>query len=172
MKQRLGVPARRGSRMDRAGGARIPPSRQGAAAPSLQERIPQYALQLHHGFRWSGAIRLNTGIAQRRSDRERSAATGSGLGVSLGAGETGPGLYRIEVTCGPGSGVRILNQPTPPAFRESVRVGEQNLYARAKALVETATRERRSSRLRCVRQDGRRPRCPGACRVVWRAART
>ncbi len=49
--------------------------------------------------------------------------------------ETGPGLYRIEVTCGPGSGVRILNQPTAPAFRESVRVGEQNLYARAKELV-------------------------------------
>jgi ATP-dependent Lon protease len=56
-------------------------------------------------------------------------------GVSLGTSETGPGLYRIEVTCGPGSGVRILNQPTPPAFRESVRVGEQNLYTRAKELV-------------------------------------
>ena len=37
--------------------------------------------------------------------------------------------------CGPGSGVRILNRPTPPAFRESVRVGEQNLYTRAKELV-------------------------------------
>lgn len=56
-------------------------------------------------------------------------------GVSLGAPETGPGLFRIEVTCGPGSGVRILNQPTPPPFRESVRVGEQNLYTRSKELV-------------------------------------
>src|SRR5690606_1343993 len=28
-----------------------------------------------------------------------------------------------------------LNQPAPPAFRESVRMGEQNLYARSKALV-------------------------------------
>src|SRR5271169_3200318 len=56
-------------------------------------------------------------------------------GVSLGAGETGPGLYRIDVTCGPGGGVKILNQPTPPAFRESVRVGEQNLYTRSKELV-------------------------------------
>ena len=56
-------------------------------------------------------------------------------GVSLGSAETGSGLYRIEVTCGPGSGVRILNQPTPPPFRESVRVGEQNLYIRAKELV-------------------------------------
>jgi ATP-dependent Lon protease len=48
-------------------------------------------------------------------------------GVSLGLGETGPGLYRIEVTCGPGGNVKILNLPTPSAFRESVRVGEQNL---------------------------------------------
>lgn len=56
-------------------------------------------------------------------------------GVSPGTGETGPGMCRIEVTCGPGNGVRILNQPTPPAFRESVRIGEQNLYTRAKELV-------------------------------------
>lgn len=55
--------------------------------------------------------------------------------VSLGSPETGPGLYRIEATCGPGGGVRILNQPAPPAFRESVKVGEQNLYTRAKDLV-------------------------------------
>ena len=51
-------------------------------------------------------------------------------GVSLGSAKSGPGLYRIEVTCGPGSGVKILSQPTPPPFRESVRVGEQNLYTR------------------------------------------
>jgi len=56
-------------------------------------------------------------------------------GVSPGTPETGPGLYRIEVASGPGNGVKILNQPTPPAFRESVRVGEQNLYSRAKELV-------------------------------------
>jgi ATP-dependent Lon protease len=55
--------------------------------------------------------------------------------ASPGSPEAGPGLYRIEVTCGPGSGVKILNQPTPPSFRESVRVGEQNLYVRAKELV-------------------------------------
>jgi len=54
--------------------------------------------------------------------------------VSPGS-EVGAGLFRIEVTSGPGSGVRILNQPTPPQFRESVRVGEQNLYTRAKELV-------------------------------------
>ena len=49
--------------------------------------------------------------------------------------EGGAGLCRIEVTVGPGSGVRILNHPVPPAFRESVKVGEQNLYTRAKELV-------------------------------------
>jgi ATP-dependent Lon protease len=55
--------------------------------------------------------------------------------VGIGSPETGAGLYRLEVTSGPGNGVRILNQPTPPPFRESVRIGEQNLYARAKELV-------------------------------------
>ena len=55
--------------------------------------------------------------------------------ISPGSPETGPALYRLEVTCGPGSGVRVLNQPTPPPFRESVKVAEQNLYTRAKELV-------------------------------------
>jgi ATP-dependent Lon protease len=55
--------------------------------------------------------------------------------VSPGSGGAGAGLYRIEVTSGPGGGVKILNQPTPPPFRESVRVGEQNLYTQAKGLV-------------------------------------
>ncbi|MCC6783443.1 MAG: BREX system Lon protease-like protein BrxL [Planctomycetes bacterium] len=50
-------------------------------------------------------------------------------------GEGGPSLGRIAVTMGPGSGVRILNQPAAPAFRESVKVGEQYLYANAKKLV-------------------------------------
>ena len=56
-------------------------------------------------------------------------------GISPGSPETGPSLYRIEVTVGRGTGVRILNAPVPPAFRESVRYAEQNLYTRAKELV-------------------------------------
>jgi ATP-dependent Lon protease len=44
-------------------------------------------------------------------------------------------LYQVDVTEGPGSGVKILNQPAPPPFRESVRCAEQNLYVRAKELV-------------------------------------
>src|SRR5271166_4578223 len=55
--------------------------------------------------------------------------------ASMGTPESGPGLYRIEVTSGPGGGVKILNQPPPRTFRESVKVGEQNLYQRAKELV-------------------------------------
>jgi ATP-dependent Lon protease len=55
--------------------------------------------------------------------------------VSPASMEAGPGLYRVEVTSGPGAGVKVLNQPTPPPFRESVKVGEQNLYMRAKELV-------------------------------------
>ncbi len=45
------------------------------------------------------------------------------------------GLFRIEVKHGPGSGVKILNNPVPPAFRESVRYAEQNLYSRASQLI-------------------------------------
>ena len=55
--------------------------------------------------------------------------------ISPGGQEASPALYRIEATVGPGSGVKILNAPLPPAFRESVRYGEQNLYVRAKELV-------------------------------------
>ena len=56
-------------------------------------------------------------------------------GISPGGPETGPSLYRIEVTVGRGSGVKILNSPIPQIFRESVRYAEQNLYTRAKELV-------------------------------------
>ena len=55
--------------------------------------------------------------------------------LSPGGGEENPGLYRIDATEGPGNGVRILNQPTPAPFRESIRCAEQNLYAHAKGLV-------------------------------------
>lgn len=55
--------------------------------------------------------------------------------ISPGGPDSTPSLYRIEATCGPGGGVKILNAPVPPAFRESVRFGEQNLYSQAKQLV-------------------------------------
>jgi ATP-dependent Lon protease len=55
--------------------------------------------------------------------------------LSPGGQDEHPGLFRLEVTEGPGSGVRVLNNPVPPAFRESIRCAEQNLYARAQQLV-------------------------------------
>ncbi len=56
---------------------------------------------------------------------------------TIGPGEGGenPGLYRIEVNEGPGSGVHILNKPVPAAFKESMGFAEQNLYSRGKSLV-------------------------------------
>ena len=55
--------------------------------------------------------------------------------LSPGAGDEHPGLFRLEVTEGPGSGVRVLNKPVPQPFQESIRCAEQNLYARAMSLV-------------------------------------
>lgn len=55
--------------------------------------------------------------------------------ISPGGMDESPGLYRIEVNEGPGSGVKILNKPIPPAFRESMGYAEQNLYARSMQLV-------------------------------------
>jgi ATP-dependent Lon protease len=55
--------------------------------------------------------------------------------LSPGGQDEHPGLFRLEVTEGPGSGVRVLNKPVPAAFQESIRCAEQNLYARAMQLV-------------------------------------
>ena len=55
--------------------------------------------------------------------------------VSPGGQEDYPGLYRIEVNEGSGSGVKILNKPVPAAFKESLSYAEQNLYSRSKMLV-------------------------------------
>ena len=60
---------------------------------------------------------------------------GQCFAISPGDGPEGAGLFRIEATTGPGSGVRILNQSPPAPFRESVKVAEQNLYVRARDLV-------------------------------------
>lgn len=59
--------------------------------------------------------------------------------VSPGGPDEYPGLYRIDVTESPGTGVRIVNRPTPPALRESVQVAEQNLIGHARDLVGDKT---------------------------------
>lgn len=55
--------------------------------------------------------------------------------ISAGGLDENASLYRIETAEGPGSGVRILNQPAPGPFKESVKCAEQNLYGRAVQLV-------------------------------------
>ena len=55
--------------------------------------------------------------------------------IGPGSPDEGPGLYRIDVNMGPGSGIQIANIPAPGPFRESVRYSEQNLLARARELV-------------------------------------
>ncbi len=55
--------------------------------------------------------------------------------ISPGGADDNPALYRIDVSKGPGSGVRILNRPTPAPFAESVTYAEQNLYTMARALI-------------------------------------
>ncbi len=55
--------------------------------------------------------------------------------LGMGGMDENAGLYRIEVNIGPGSGVKILNRPTPAPFSESVRYAEQNLYSKYKELV-------------------------------------
>ncbi|SEP16575.1 ATP-dependent Lon protease [Rhodospirillales bacterium URHD0017] len=55
--------------------------------------------------------------------------------ISPGGQDEAIGLFRIEATESAGGGVRILNQSPPAPFRESVRIAEQNLYARSRELV-------------------------------------
>jgi ATP-dependent Lon protease len=56
--------------------------------------------------------------------------------INMGGNHDEPtGLYKIEINAMPGSGVKILNKPAPPAFQECVRYAEQNLYSKAKELV-------------------------------------
>ena len=70
--------------------------------------------------------------------------------ISPGGQDEGSGLYRIEVTEGPGGGVRILNRPAPPGVRRERQV-------------------RRAEPLCPRRRTGRRPQPPRA-RVLGPAA--
>ena len=55
--------------------------------------------------------------------------------LNTGGQDDTVGLYKVEVSVGPGNGVKILNKPVPPKFRESVHYAEQNLYSKTKELV-------------------------------------
>ncbi|MDI1316894.1 protease Lon-related BREX system protein BrxL [Flavobacterium sp.] len=62
-------------------------------------------------------------------------APGQMWALNAGGQDDPTGLYKIEVNAGPGSGVKVLNRPSPSPFQESVRYAEQNLYSKAKELV-------------------------------------
>jgi len=101
----------------------------------LQERVPQHPLQLYPR---PDGVEQFVSTPELHSDEAIEGdplPPGQVWAVSPGSGESGPGLYRIEVTTGPGGGVKILNQPAAAVLPESVKVGEQNLYTRAKELV-------------------------------------
>ena len=70
--------------------------------------------------------------------------------ASPGSPETGAGLYRIEVTSGPGSGVKILNQPAPPAFGRVLRSAN-----RICTRVQRTRRRPRPPRTRVLDPDAR-----------------
>ncbi len=55
--------------------------------------------------------------------------------LNTGGQEDTVGLYKVEINMGNGSGVKILNKPTPTQFQECVRYAEQNLYSKTKELV-------------------------------------
>lgn len=55
--------------------------------------------------------------------------------INTGATDETAGLYKVEININAGSGIKILNKPTPLPFQESVRFAEQNLYSKSKALI-------------------------------------
>ena len=113
-----------------------PPAREGAAEALLQERVPQHALQLHARARGRRAVRRRrrSCTATRRSRAIRCRLARSGRSARA-ARRPAPGSIASRSRAARAAACKILNQPTPPPFRESVKVGEQNLYTRAKELV-------------------------------------
>ena len=55
--------------------------------------------------------------------------------LNAGGQDESTGLYKIEVNSSPGTGVKILNKPSPPQFQECVKYAEQNLYSKTRELV-------------------------------------
>ena len=125
--------ARRRPGMGRAAGDGDPPPRQGTAEDGSSP--PSFATPSSATRSARTASRSSWSRPELQSEDHIGRdplPPGQVWGISPGGGEDeGSGLFRIEVTEGPGSGVRILNRPAPPAFAESVKYAQQNLYARA-----------------------------------------
>jgi len=105
-----------------------------------QKRIGSAEFRDTHFSYRMGLDGIEQYVATPEIQREDSIGTdplppGQVWGISPGTLDEAPGLYRIDVNVGPGSGVQVVNVPVPGPFRESLRCGEQNLYSRAGELV-------------------------------------
>ncbi len=105
-----------------------------------QKRIGSAEFRDTHFSYRMGLDGIEQYVATPEIQREDSIGTdplppGQVWGISPGTLDEAPGLYRIDVNVGPGSGVQVVNVPVPGPFRESLRCGEQNLYSRASELV-------------------------------------
>ena len=108
---------------------------EGAAEAHWRGRVPQHAFQLHHGRGRCRKVCEHARTSSQGGIGDEPLECGQIWTLSPGGQDEHPGLFRLEVTEGPGSGVRVLNNPGPAAFKESIRCAEQNLYARAQQLV-------------------------------------
>ena len=79
-----------------------------------------------YGCRTSGDRQSRLTLDPRPPDQVRT--------ISPGGHDEHPGLFRVEIDAGPGSGVKAIYPALQP-FPESARCADQNLYARGKNLV-------------------------------------
>ena len=92
--------------MDRAGGTGVPPAREGAAEAVFKSEFRNTHFSYILG---SDGVEQFVSTPELHSDEAIESdplPPGQVWGVEFGNGETGPGLYRIEVTCGPAAASR------------------------------------------------------------------
>ena len=134
----------RGSRWSAAAGSRS--SRSASAPPSSATRTSATTM----GEDGVEQFVVTPELQSEDSIGDDPLPPGQVWAIVPGGQDENAGLFRIEVTEGPGTGVRILNQPPPAPFKESVRCAEQNLYVRAKELVGDRDPARTSSPSSCA----------------------
>ncbi len=144
----LGAP-RSSSAGERAASASVPPS---FAIPTSATRWAPRA--------WRPSCQTPE-TAGAGGDWRRPAGARPGSGPQpWGPGRTSGPIPSGGLPKGPAAAVKVLNDPVPAQFQESIRYAEQNLYAARSSWSVTVTRGRTSSRFSCVAltQPSRGPR--------------
>ena len=105
-----------------------------------QKRIGRAEFRNTHFSYVLGEDGVEQFVATPEIQREDSIGTdplppGQVWAISPGGDDEYSGLYRIEANVEPGSGVKVINRPTPAPFSESIRCAEQNLLARSREFV-------------------------------------